>query len=136
METTREEHHGRVVVAEDDPALRNVVRFCLQGVGFNVAACRDGQEAWEELEKQPADIVVTDMQMPRMSGLELCEKMRSDDRYRELPLLLLTAKGMELDTERLREELGVAEVMFKPFSPRELARSVARHLRESLEKSA
>lgn len=136
MEVKQHDPPLRVVVAEDDSALRNVIRFCLEAAGFHVIACRDGQEALAELDKQPVDMVVTDMQMPRLSGLELCQKMRTEDRYHDLPLLMLTAKGLELDAERLRAELGLAEVMFKPFSPRELVRSVRRHLREALEKTA
>lgn len=126
----------RVLVVEDDSALRNVIRYCLQGAGFAVVACRDGVEALTELDRQPIDMVVTDMQMPRMSGDELCQKMRSDGRYQSLPVLMLTAKALELDAERFRTDLGVAEIMSKPFSPRELARSVGRHLNESLEKTA
>ncbi|MGH7135704.1 MAG: response regulator [Pirellulales bacterium] len=136
MEGMRQERCGRVLVADDDPALRNVIRFSLQGAGFEVIACRDGQDALSQLKEQSIDMLVTDMQMPRMSGVELCEKVRSEDRYRDLPVLLLTAKGLELDIERLRTDLGLAEVMFKPFSPRELTRSVARHVREAMEKNA
>jgi CheY-like chemotaxis protein len=136
MEAENKTASLRVLVAEDDPALRNVIRVSLQGAGFEVIACRDGQEALSRLDQQPIDMLVTDMQMPRMSGLELCEKLRSDCRHRDLPVLMLTAKGLELDIDSLRADLGVAEVMFKPFSPRELARSVARHLRDALEKTA
>lgn len=121
-------NHARVLIAEDDAALRNVIRFCLQQAGFEVVACCDGQEALSQLEKQPIGMVVTDMQMPRMSGVELCEKMRSDERHRGLPVLMLTSKGLELDVEQLRRELGVIDVMFKPFSPRELVRLVSQHL--------
>lgn len=136
MEATKHDHPHHVLVSEDDSALRNVIRFCLEAAGFQVVACRDGQEALVQLDQQPVDMVVTDMQMPRMDGLELCQKLRADGRYSHLPVLMLTAKGLELDAERLRGELGLAEVMFKPFSPRELARSVARHLGEALEKTA
>lgn len=135
MEARKHDSPPRVLVAEDDPALRNVIRFCLQQAGFEVVACRDGQDALAQIDKQPIDLVVTDMQMPRMSGLELCQNLRADGRFSHLPLLMLTAKGLECDVERLRAEWGVAEVIFKPFSPRELARSVGRHLREALEKT-
>ena len=61
-------------------------------------------------------MVVTDFQMPEMNGAELCKRMREQSRWAETPIVLLTAKGMELDLVRFREELGVAEVFFKPFS--------------------
>lgn len=131
----REEPCGRVLVAEDDPALRNVVRFHLERAGFEVFACRDGAEGWAMLQQHAVDVVVTDMQMPNLTGLELCERMRSSAAYEHLPVLMLTAKGFELDADRLRTELGVAEVMFKPFSPKQLARAVAEHLRQAAERT-
>ena len=130
----REEHCGRVLVAEDDPALRNVVRFHLERAGFQVIACRDGAEAWTALQQDPVDMVVTDMQMPNLTGRELCERIRSNAEYDHLPVLMLTAKGLELDADRLRAELGVVEVMFKPFSPKQLARAVAGHLRQAADR--
>lgn len=132
----REEHCGRVLVAEDDPALRNVVRFHLERAGFQVIACRDGAEAWTSFQQHPVDMVVTDMQMPNLTGLELCERIRSNAEYDHLPVLMLTAKGLELDADRLRAELGVVEVMFKPFSPKQLVRAIAGHLSQAANRSA
>ncbi|HET6881569.1 MAG TPA: response regulator [Pirellulales bacterium] len=128
MEAGKETTRGRVLVVEDDPALRNVIRFNLQAAGFEVLAGRDGAQGWELAQREAVDMVVTDMQMPSMTGLELCQKLRGDVRFAQLPVLMLTAKGLELDHERLRAELGVVEVMFKPFSPKQLARAVAQHL--------
>lgn len=128
MEAMNRAKYGRVLVAEDDPALRNVIRFNLQQAGFEVIAARNGAEAWDQLQKQSADMVVTDMQMPLMSGLELLKKLRADPRYAQLPAMMLTAKGYELDFEQLRAELGIVEVMKKPFSPKQLARAVAQHV--------
>lgn len=136
MEARRKEHCGRVLVAEDDPSLRNVVRFHLERANYHVTACRDGAEAWAMLQRHSVDMVVTDMQMPNLTGVELCQKMRSQAAYEHLPVLMLTAKGLELDADRLREELGVVEVMFKPFSPKQLARAVAGHLRQAAERTA
>jgi CheY-like chemotaxis protein len=70
--------------------------------------------------------VVSDEQMPRMTGRELCEQMRSNESYRATPVVLLTAKCLELDRNRLRGELGVAEILSKPFSPRQLVETLRR----------
>lgn len=128
MEAKNLATYGRVLVAEDDAALRNVIRFNLQQDGFEVIATRNGAEGWARLQEQPVDMLVTDMQMPQMTGLELVERLRADGRFTQLPVLLLTAKGLELDLERLRSELGVAEVMPKPFSPKQLARTIAQYI--------
>jgi two-component system alkaline phosphatase synthesis response regulator PhoP len=125
MEAKNQLRFGRVLVAEDDAALRNVIRFNLQQAGFEVIATRDGAEAWSQLQQQPSDTVVTDLQMPQMTGIDLIEALRADGRFDQLPVLLLTAKGLELDYERLRAVLGVSEIMFKPFSPKQLTRVVA-----------
>lgn len=119
------------MVVEDDPGLRAVIRFNLQRAGFDIVAASSGTDGWSKLGHHPIEMVVTDMQMPGMTGIELCQKMRADHRFSRLPLMLLTAKGLELNAGALRLELGVCEVMFKPFSPKQLCRAVARHLAES-----
>jgi CheY-like chemotaxis protein len=110
----------RVLVVEDDPALRAVVRFSLQRAGFDVVAGANGSEGWRHLQKEAIDMVVSDQQMPLITGLELCGMMREDPRFALLPVVLLTGKGFELDAEQLRRDLGVSKLMSKPFSPREL----------------
>jgi CheY-like chemotaxis protein len=116
----------RVLVVEDNLAMRAVVRFNLQRAGFEVTVATDGLDGWRALEghPKPIDIVVSDEQMPEMTGLELCRRMRDDERFAQVPLILLTAKGFELDAESLRRELGVVRLMAKPFSPRELVLAV------------
>jgi CheY-like chemotaxis protein len=114
----------RVLVVEDNIALREVVRFNLVQAGFEVAVARNGLEAWQAIDQCSFDMVVTDQQMPIMTGYELCQRMRQDPRHVSTPILMLTAKGFELDARRLREELGVHDVIVKPFSPRALVRTI------------
>ena len=68
--------------------------------------------------------MVTDQQMPLMSGSELCEKLRGAKEYSETPIIMLTAKGMEMELPRLRDELGIAATLLKPFSPKGLTEVV------------
>lgn len=114
----------RILVAEDNGALALVVRFNLERAGFQVALARNGREAWDLLQKQDFDMVVTDQQMPEMSGCEVCRLMRGEPRLAELPVVMLTAKGLEIERGRVCEELGVREILPKPFSPRELVDKV------------
>ncbi len=118
----------RILVADDNPALSSVVRFNLQRAGFAVTVARNGLEAWNHLERNSFDMVVTDHQMPEMTGCELCERMRGDSRHAETPIIMLTAKGLELELPRLQEELGVVAVFPKPFSPVELVKAIADRL--------
>lgn len=118
----------RVLIAEDNRALADVTRFNLTRAGFNVTVARNGKEAQEHLQRAEFDCLVTDYQMPLMNGEELCRWIRTQSTLSELPIVLLSAKGLEVDQERMRLELGVRAFLFKPFSPRELAETVSERL--------
>jgi CheY-like chemotaxis protein len=114
----------RILVAEDNAALAAVVRFHLERAGLQVDLARNGREAWNLLQSQRYAMVITDQQMPEMSGTEICGLMRADPRLASVPVLMLTAKSLELEASRLREELGVRKVLPKPFSVSELTETV------------
>lgn len=109
-----------VLVAEDNAALRRVIGFALKGCGFEVTAAADGLEAWRAASEKPFDLIVTDQQMPNMTGVELVEHVRKSDVNAKAPVILLTAKGLELELDRLREQYGVSAMLHKPFSPAQL----------------
>ncbi len=109
-----------VLVAEDNAALRRVIAFALKGCGFETTTAVDGLEAWEFAEAQPFDLVVSDQQMPNMTGVELIEKLRASITNAKTPVILLTAKGLELELDALRERYGVSAMLHKPFSPAQL----------------
>ena len=111
------ESSRQALVVEDNAALRRVVGRALQSSGFEVTTAEDGQVGWEAAKAVPFDLVVTDQQMPHLGGLELIELLRGSSDYSSTPIVLLTAKGLELDNERLRAEYGVSAVLNKPFSP-------------------
>ncbi len=114
----------RVLVAEDNAALAAVVRFHLERAGLQVDLARTGLAAWDLLQKRDYAMVVTDQQMPELSGSEICQRMRSDPRLAGIPVLMVTAKSLELDRSKLREELGVLDVLPKPFSVVHLVETV------------
>jgi len=114
----------KVLVAEDNPALAAVMRFHLERASLQVEVARDGQEAWERLQKGTYAMVITDQQMPHLSGCEICRRMRQDPRLASVPVLMVTAKRLELQSSKIQEELGVREVLPKPFSVLELMEAV------------
>jgi CheY-like chemotaxis protein len=118
----------RLLVAEDDPTFANVVRFTLEHHGFDVTVVGDGQTAWEKLQQGGFDLLVSDYQMPRMSGGDLCRRIRQEPRFTELPIILVSAKRLELDTAQLARDFGVRFIFSKPFSPRRLAWAVQAEL--------
>ncbi|MEZ6090879.1 MAG: response regulator [Pirellulaceae bacterium] len=114
----------RILVAEDDPVFRRVIVFTLKQLGFVVDAVSDGHQAIELLQQGRYDLLVTDHQMPQCSGLELIERLRDLQAYAQLPVILCTARGLELDKRTLLERYQLADIMHKPFSPRLLADKV------------
>jgi CheY-like chemotaxis protein len=115
----------RVLIVEDNPAMASLVRFNLKKAGYDVTVAANGKEAWSRLEERDFDVVVTDHQMPEMTGLELCQRMRRTERTSGTPVIMLTAKELELDPDYLADDLGVMRVLGKPFSPGQLVDAVS-----------
>jgi len=126
-------HGKRILVAEDNLAMAGVVRFNLEQAGLEVMVARCGRSAWEMLRQEDFDLVIVDVQMPGLNGTQLCERMRLVPRLADVPVILLTAKGLELDVRYHQEQLDVRSIISKPFSPRELLGLVQKHLEEGPE---
>jgi CheY-like chemotaxis protein len=111
---------AKILVCEDNVALSGVICFNLVRAGFDVTSVANGQLALEALQKGVFDLVLSDQQMPMMTGIQLCENIRQLPAHRGTPFILLTAKCMEIDFVRLQQKLGVSAALPKPFSPSEL----------------
>jgi len=120
----------RVLLCDDEIHILRAAEFKLKRAGFEVQVAGDGQEAWELIEVEPPDILVTDYQMPRLDGLQLTQRVRENPDLQDLPILMLTAKGFELSHEELAHTWNVRGVISKPFSPRELLHTVQEILAE------
>jgi two-component system, OmpR family, alkaline phosphatase synthesis response regulator PhoP len=108
-----------ILVADDETHILHVVTHKLRHAGYDVITAEDGQEALElALARQP-DLVITDYQMPFLSGLELCRRLKDHAPTSATPALMLTAHGFGMATEEL-ERTNIAAVLSKPFSPREV----------------
>jgi len=110
----------RVLLCDDEVHILRAASMKLSRAGLQIETASDGQMAWEMIQNNPPHLLVTDYQMPRMNGLELCRKIRGWETTRNLPIVLLSAKGYEFDWDELALELWLTKVMVKPFSPREL----------------
>jgi two-component system, chemotaxis family, chemotaxis protein CheY len=111
---------AKILVCEDNVALSGVISFNLVRAGFEVTSVNNGRLALEALEKGTFDLVLSDQQMPMMTGIQLCENLRQLPAHRTTPFILLTAKCMEIDFHRLQDKLHVSAALPKPFSPSEL----------------
>lgn len=111
---------ARILVAEDDAVFRRVIEFTLSRAGYQVSTAANGRLAKEHLAAESCDCLVTDHQMPEMSGIDLLNHIRAIEELRTLPVILCTAKGLELDSHFLMQRYGLTAVLHKPFSPRKL----------------
>lgn len=127
-----------ILIVEDDPVFRRVMSFTVEKAGFNVETASHGQLGYDRLVQGGIDFLVTDLQMPICSGLELLERLQDVPNYQRPGTVLCTAKGMELDTEQLIKRWGLVTVMHKPFSPRKLSVVIQKYLKptDSIEESA
>jgi DNA-binding response OmpR family regulator len=119
----------RILICDDEPHIALAVGMKFRNAGFEVQTARNGQEAWEAILASPPDVLVTDCTMPRMDGLELCRRVRKTAGLHDLPIFLLTARGLELDPFVVSDELGISKLILKPFSPRDLFYRVQEALR-------
>jgi two-component system, OmpR family, response regulator len=117
----------RVLIVDDDSHIRDVIRFALQKDGFATDEAADGKQALALIEKQPPSLVVLDIMMPEMDGIELCRRVRARS---SLPIIFLSSRDEEIDRV-LGLELGGDDYLSKPFSPRELVARVRAVLRRS-----
>lgn len=125
-----------ILVVDDEEPIQELLRFNLEKEGYLVCVAKDGQEALKQVENDQPDLLVLDLMLPGMDGLEVCRKLRSNPRFQQIPIIMLTAKGEEID-KVLGLELGADDYMTKPFSPRELlARIKARLRRQNSQEEA
>jgi two-component system phosphate regulon response regulator PhoB len=124
----------RILVVEDDDALGTLLRYNLEREGYSVSLATDGEEALIQAEEQLPDLVVLDWMLPRVSGIEVCRRLRQKPQSRNVPIIMLTARGEESD--RIRGlDTGADDYVVKPFAVTELSartRAVLRRLRPGL----
>ncbi|HKI92172.1 MAG TPA: response regulator [Gaiellaceae bacterium] len=112
-----------VLVADDDDDIRALVSYRLERSGYRVVSAADGEEALAIAATEPLELAILDVMMPKANGFEVTRRLRTDERTRRLPVILLTARTQEVDvTEGF--EAGADDYLKKPFSPQELAARV------------
>ena len=110
----------KILVVDDDPHIREVISFALEKAEMSVTLASDGKQALSNYEKNPSDLIVLDINMPEMDGLECCRELRKSS---DVPILFLSSRDDEID-RILGLEIGGDDYVTKPFSPRELVARV------------
>jgi two-component system, OmpR family, alkaline phosphatase synthesis response regulator PhoP len=114
----------RIIACDDATCITRSISMKLTKGGYDVQTAINGRDALELIRKSVPDLLISDCQMPYMDGLELIQALREEPATQDLPVIMLTAKGFELDHEFLQSKLKITQVVSKPFSPRELLKLV------------
>jgi len=117
-----------ILVVDDEEPIQELIKFNLEKEGYEVITAIDGAGALKSIDEKRPDLVVLDIMLPGMNGLEICTQLRKDSKYSDLPVIMLTAKGEEID-KVLGLEIGADDYITKPFSPRELLARIRARLR-------
>ncbi|GIJ52235.1 hypothetical protein Val02_91210 [Virgisporangium aliadipatigenens] len=112
-----------ILIADDDEDIRDLVAFKLEAAGFDVTAVDNGLAALSEARVSPPDLVVLDVMMPGLSGIDVCRQLRAERSTAHLPIILLTARAQEGDVQ-VGFGAGADDYVVKPFSPKELVSRV------------
>ncbi|MDN5331623.1 MAG: two-component system, OmpR family, alkaline phosphatase synthesis response regulator PhoP [Tepidanaerobacteraceae bacterium] len=120
----------KILVVDDEPFIVELVKFNLESAGFEVITASEGHQAMKLIEKEHPDLIILDIMLPGIDGMEICRALRIKRDTRDIPIILLTAKAGEID-KVLGLELGADDYITKPFSPRELVARVRAVLRRT-----
>ena len=120
--------HYKILVVEDEKNITKVVTYNLEREGYQMITARDGEEGLAKARKELPDLVILDLMLPKLDGLEVCRQLKSDPKSARIPIIMLTAKTQETDRV-VGLEMGADDYVAKPFSVRELAARVKAVLR-------
>lgn len=121
-------NNSKILVVDDETYIVELVKFNLEKEGYKVVVANDGLSALEKVKSELPDLIILDIMLPKMDGLEVCRTLKLNLEYNSIPIIMLTAKGEEFDTV-LGLEMGADDYIKKPFSPRELVARVKARLR-------
>ncbi|HBL35974.1 MAG TPA: DNA-binding response regulator [Firmicutes bacterium] len=120
----------RVLIIEDEPNIIELVAYNLEKEGWLVSKAQTGEEGWEKIQAEHPDIILLDLMLPGIDGMEICRRTRQNKLTRDIPIIILTAKAEEADRV-LGLESGADDYVTKPFSPRELIARIRAVLRRA-----
>lgn len=124
--------HELILVVEDDEDIQELIVYNLRREGYTVVTADTGEAGLEKARARPPALVLLDLMLPKMDGLEVCRRLKADDKTKQVPIVMVTAKGEEPDVVS-GLELGAADYIAKPFRPRELVARVRAVLRRGRE---
>lgn len=113
----------KILLVDDEEDVLRTVGFRLQSSGYEVVTASDGMEGLEKAHSEKPDLVILDLMLPKMDGYKVCAFLKKDTRYKDIPIVMFTAKAGDLD-KKLGLEVGADAYVMKPFEPPELVKTV------------
>jgi two-component system, OmpR family, phosphate regulon response regulator PhoB len=123
--------NAKILIVEDEPAIQELLAFNVMQAGFQALRAEDAEGAWQQIRNSAPDMILLDWMLPNTSGVVLAKQFRADARTRDIPIIMLTARGDERD-KILGLESGADDYITKPFSPRELMARIRAVLRRHI----
>jgi two-component system, OmpR family, alkaline phosphatase synthesis response regulator PhoP len=114
---------GRILVVDDEIYIVHILDFSLGMEGYEVLTALDGEQALEKARTEKPDLIVLDIMMPKLDGYETCKRLKADPATKDVPVILLSAKGRNVD-QKVGFEVGADDYITKPFSPRKLVERI------------
>jgi two-component system alkaline phosphatase synthesis response regulator PhoP len=114
---------GRILVVDDEIYIVHILDFSLGMEGYEVLTALDGEQALEKARTEKPDLIVLDIMMPKLDGYETCKRLKADPEIKDVPVILLSAKGRNVD-QKVGFEVGADDYITKPFSPRKLVERI------------
>ena len=116
-----------ILTVDDSKSIREAVRFALEPLGYDIVEAEDGVDGLDQLDKHSVDLVITDLNMPNLDGLQFIERVRQEDRYDGLPLVMLTTEG-QAEKMRSGKKAGASGWIVKPFNELQLELTVKKFI--------
>jgi two-component system alkaline phosphatase synthesis response regulator PhoP len=122
---------GKILVVDDEIYIVHILDFSLGMEGYDVVTALDGEQALDKLKSEKPDLIVLDIMMPKLDGYEVCKAIKSDPATKQIPVILLSAKGRNVD-QKMGFDVGADDYITKPFSPRKLVERINQLLGQSV----
>ena len=120
----------KILITEDSPTILAITKDTLESVGYSVICAVDGQEGLDKARKEMPDLIILDLMLPKIDGYKVCRMLKFDERYKKIPVILLTARAGETDV-KLGREVGADAYIIKPFEPEILLSKITELLNRS-----
>lgn len=117
----------RVLIVDDEPDILKTVVFRLKKAGYQVMTAEDGKTGLELARKERPDLILLDRRLPRIDGCEVCQRLKSDDNFKKIPVIFLTTSVVDQITDKIKE-FGAEDYIIKPFEPEELLSKVKKYI--------